>query len=290
MIGHVASAHEASGRVVLRFTSGAGAADAAFEAAARIAEAFQSEIEGLFVEERQLVDLTAYGFVKETSLTGTMTRPISVAEIEREFRSACHGMRQRLERLGRQIDTRVITTITRDDPLPALARTCAAAGPWNVVVLGEPFRARSGLMLGEILASVRDATGLVTVGPRSMRTKGPVVAAIENTDRMSGIVRTAERLASANGGRNGGVIALLIADDFHHLSWLETQARLAFSGGQPPQFFAAPPTRGEPGVAAEAIRQLKAGFVVAQFGGMAVPYDDLSPLSTALECPLFLLR
>lgn len=290
MIGHVASAHEGSGRVVLRMTSGAAASEAAFEAAARIAQAFQSEIEGLFVEERQLVDLTAYGFVKETSLTGMLTRPISITEIEREFKTVCHAMQRRLDRLGREIETRILTTIVRDDPIPALAHACAAAGPWNVIVLGEPFRPRGGMMLGEILANVRDATGLVTVGPKARRSTGKVVAVIEDPDRMTGLIRTAERLAATAAGREGEVIALLVADDFNHLQLLEAQARLAFSGERAPQMVAASPTRGEPGVAAEAIRQLKAGFVVAQYGRVAVPYDDLRPLSAVLECPLFLVR
>ena len=145
-------------------------------------------------------------------------------------------------------------------------------------------------MLGEILASVRDATGLVTVGPKSTRSKGKVVAVIEDADRMMGLVRTAERLAATEAGNGPGVIALLVADDVEHLQWLEAQARLAFTGAQSPQIVVAPSTRGEPGVAAEAIRQLKAGFVVAQYGRTAVPYDDLRPLSLALECPLFLVR
>ena len=35
----------------------------------RIARAFQSEIESLFVEDEQLFDCAAYGFVREVSLT-----------------------------------------------------------------------------------------------------------------------------------------------------------------------------------------------------------------------------
>ena len=36
----------------------------------RIARAFQSEIESVFVEDEQLFDCAAYGFVREVSLTG----------------------------------------------------------------------------------------------------------------------------------------------------------------------------------------------------------------------------
>ncbi|MEQ8822926.1 MAG: hypothetical protein RIC14_00980 [Filomicrobium sp.] len=290
MIGHVASTHEGSGRVVLCLRAGRPASDAAFDAAARIAKAFQSDIEGLFVEERQLLDLTAYGFVKETSLSGGITRPISTPDIERQFEAACRAMHQRLKEIGGRLETRVLASTVRSDPVPALAQTCAAAGPWNVIVRGEAFQPQDGLALGEILASVRDCTGLVTVGPKAGQREGRIVAAIEDPERMTGLVRTAERLAAGEPESAAGVTALLIGDDHQHLQWLDEQARLAFPAGQVPRIVAAPPTRGEPGVAAEAIRQLGPGFVVAQYGGVTVPYDDLSALTVGLECPLFLVR
>ena len=69
MIAHVAETGEDRGRVVLQLGSGHPSA-IALEAAVRIARAFQSEIESLFVEDEQLFDCAAYGFVREVSLTG----------------------------------------------------------------------------------------------------------------------------------------------------------------------------------------------------------------------------
>ena len=54
MIAHVAQAGEDRGRVVLHLQSGHPSA-IALEAAVRIARAFQSEIESLFVEDEQLL-------------------------------------------------------------------------------------------------------------------------------------------------------------------------------------------------------------------------------------------
>ena len=69
MIAHVAQAGEDRGRVVLQLGSGHPSA-IALEAAVRIARAFQSEIETVFVQDEQLMDCADFGFVREISLTG----------------------------------------------------------------------------------------------------------------------------------------------------------------------------------------------------------------------------
>ena len=46
----------------------------ALEAALRVARAFGSEIESLFVEDEQLFDCAAYGFAREVSLSGRQSR------------------------------------------------------------------------------------------------------------------------------------------------------------------------------------------------------------------------
>jgi hypothetical protein len=289
MIGHVASTGEARGRVVLRLSCGLPAHDAALEAAARIARAFDSEIEGLFVEDRQLFDLSGYSFAREISLTGRVSRALSAKDIEQELQAAFFSIRRRMEAAAKRYNMRVYTTRVRDEPMEALARACASAGPWNVIVMGEPFAPHDGRLLGEILARVRDATGLVTIGPRTRRTSGPVVVAVEDPEHVVSMMRTAERLVGGDAGRRE-VLVMLIADDPDALHWLEGQTRLLLAHQSPPQFILAPPAHGEPATVAETIRRAKAGFVVARFGGLTVPADDLRPLASALESPLFLVR
>ena len=76
MIAHVAETGENQGRVVLHLGS-VHPSTIALEAAVRIAQAFQSEIESLFVEDEQLFDCAAYGFVREVSLSGRHSRAVS---------------------------------------------------------------------------------------------------------------------------------------------------------------------------------------------------------------------
>jgi hypothetical protein len=69
MIAHVAQSGEDRGRVVIQIRSRHPSA-VAMQAAVQIARAFGSDLESLFVEDEQLFDCAAYGFVREISLSG----------------------------------------------------------------------------------------------------------------------------------------------------------------------------------------------------------------------------
>lgn len=287
MIAHVAEAAEARGRVVLQLRT-ANPSAVAIEAALRVAQAFQSGIETLFVEDLQVFDLASFPFAREISLTGRRSRALSPADLEREFRLAFSSIQRRIAALARAAEIPIRQRIVRDDPITALAATCAECGPWNVVALAEPFGVASSATLRLVFESVTDATGLVIVGPQARRTSGPVIVAVEEVDRLPSMVRAAERLASVTGG---SLVILLIAEDEERLHWMEGQARLLLGERTDAQILRAESTRGAAEVVAEALRRLKGGFVISQFGGLVVPADhDLKALAAALECPLLLVR
>src|SRR5690606_24872407 len=100
MIAHVADAAEARGRVVLQLRT-ANPNAVAIEAALRVAQAFQSGIETLFVEDLQVFDLASFPFAREISLTGRRSRAISSREIEQEFRLAFASLQRRIEALAK---------------------------------------------------------------------------------------------------------------------------------------------------------------------------------------------
>ena len=105
----------------------------ALEAAVRIARAFQSEIESLFVEDAQLFDCAAYGFVREVSLTGRQRRVMSAAGMTRDLRLAAQAARRQLEALARRAEVPLRSRVVRDEPLRALVdrlRRVRARGTW----------------------------------------------------------------------------------------------------------------------------------------------------------------
>jgi hypothetical protein len=287
MIAHVAQAGEARGRVVLQLCSG-NASSLAIEAAICVAQAFQAEIESLFVEDQQLFELASFPFAREISRTGRRSRAISTSDIEREMKLVFAALQRRIEAMARAADVPIRQRVVRDVPVKALAEACAECGPWNVVALAEPFAPSACHSLQQLLATVSDTTGLVVVGPKAQRTTGPVIAAVEDVERLSAMMHAAERLATV---ARGDIIVFLIAEGEEHLHWMEGQVRLLLGERANVRVALAEIAHGASAVVAEALRRQKGGFVISQFGGLVVPSEgDLKPLAAALECPLFLVR
>jgi len=287
MIMHVAEAGEQRGRVVLHITSGH-PSDVAMEAAVRIAQAFHSEIESLFVEDLQLYDMASYPFAREISLTGT-PRAISREAIERDLRLAARALRRRVEALALAANVPLRSArVVRDDPVQALAKACAEDGPWNVVALADVLAPGQGARLCELFANVGGYTGLMLVGPKARRTRGPVIAVIESPDHLQPMLRAAERMAGVTGGE---VMVLLLSESRSGGQWLDEQVRLALGDHAKVNLLAYRIDHGAPAALAEIIRRLEAGFLIGHFGGILVPaHGDLRDLVAALECPLFLMR
>src|SRR5262245_1888082 len=168
---HVAEAGEARGRVVVQLCSSQ-ANPVAIEAAVWLARAFQSEIESLYVENQDLIELARYPFAREVSLTGRNKRALSCEDIERQFRFASAAFHNAIETRARAAEVQVKLRVVRDEPVKALRMLCAELGPWNAVALAEPFTSPHCPSLRALLDTVYDATGLLIVGPEARRTSG----------------------------------------------------------------------------------------------------------------------
>jgi hypothetical protein len=287
MIAHVAQTGEDRGRVVLELRSGR-PNTIALEAAIRIARAFESEIDGIFIEDEQLIDCAAYTFASEISLSGRERRRVSTHGIERDLRLAGQLALRQITALARQENVPLRARVVRDEPLRALSIACAERGPWNVVVLAEPFGAAHASHLKQLLVEIAGTTALVLVGPKARRLTGPIVAAVEDTERLGDLLHVAERLAALDGTE---ILLLLVAPDEDRAHNMEGSVRLALEAREGVRIAIAELTRGAAAVVAETLRRLNAGFVVAQFGGAVVPEEgDLRPLVTVLESPLLLIR
>ncbi len=287
MIMHVAEAGERRGRVVLHIASGH-PNPVAIEAAVRIAQAFNSEIESLFVEDLQLYDLASYPFAREISLSGARSRPLSRDDIEKEMRLCGQSLQRRVESLARAADVPLRAKVVRDDPVHALAKACAEDGPWNVVALADTLAPGQGARLSELFNTVAGTTGLMLVGPKARRTRGPIIAVVETPEHLQPLMRAGERMASVLGGE---MLLMLLSDSQSGDDWLDGQVRLALGEQSRARLLHCRTDQGAPAALAEVIRRLNSGFVIGHFGGLLVPADgDLRDLVAALECPLFLMR
>lgn len=287
MIMHVAEAGERRGRVVLHIASGHPNA-IAIEAAVRIAQAFNSEIESLFVEDLQLYDLASYPFAREISLSSARSRTISRDDIEKEMRLCGQSLQRRVETLARAAEVPLRAKVVRDDPVQALAKACAEDGPWNVVALADALPPGQGARLCELFNTVAGTTGLMLVGPKARRTRGPIIAVVETPEHLQPMLRAGERMARVLGG---DVMLMLVSDSQSADEWLDGQVRLALGEQSRMRLLHYRADQSAPAALAEVIRRLNGGFVIGHFGGLLVPADgDLRDLVAALECPLFLMR
>ena len=287
MIAHVAQTGEDRGRVVLHLKSGRPNA-IALEAAVRVAQAFGSDLESIFVEDEQLFDCAAYGFVREVSFSGTRSRAMSLDGVMRDLHLAAQGARRQVEAIARRAEVPLRCRVVRDEPLRALSIACAETGPWNVVALGEPFTGGTGATLRQVLTEVAGSTGLIAVGPKAQRVTGAIVVALEDIAQLPDMLRAAERLAALDGAE---IVLLLVATDEERLLQMDGEARLVVEAREGVRIQWAAVARGEAAVIAETLRRLKGGMIICQFGGLVVPdQGDLRPLASVLECPLFLVR
>ena len=287
---HVAEAGEEKGRVVLPLCSGT-ADPVAIEAAMWLARAFQSEIESIFVENEQLLELARHPFARQTSFAGKRAVCPSCEDIERHFRFASAAFHALIETRAREAEVPFRQRVVRGEPASAIAVACAHVGPWNVVALAEPFTSPECPSIKSLIETVADATGLLLVGPAARRMTGPIVLALERVEQLPAMLSAGERLSSVADQRVTGIALCLVAEDERTLVELEGQARLVLAERPGVSILPTVIPHGTPAAAAEAIRRLVPGLVIGQFGGLLVPDDgDLRPLALALECPLLLVR
>lgn len=288
MTAHVAERGEGRGRVVLRLLGTVPPSEVAIEAAIRIAKAYHSEIESVVVTDRQIFDAAGYAFAREICVSRPSQGPIAVAEIARQIELAGRALQRRVELLAGQAEVPVLARVVEDTPVGALASACQVSGPWNVVALGEVATGDWLRRLDVLFERVTGMTGVLLAGPRSRIGDGPVVAVIEDIERLTGMLRAAERIARVT---ESEIVVAVVAETRAMQAWIEDHIRLAT--GIAPETPVV--TLGRPGggvaVAAEALRRLGAGFVIAEHGGILVPRDgDAGALLAAMESPLLVVR
>jgi hypothetical protein len=291
MIAHVAAAGERRGRVVLWLGGSGEASSFAIEAAMALGQAFQAEVESLYVEDKQLFDLAEFPFARVIGSAGEGWKPLPQEELEREMRFTAAALHRQVAEAGLAASVPCHARVVRDEPLRAVARACAENGPWNVVIVGEPLAPGSEARLAELFERVRDSTGAVIAGPLAQRVRGPVVAVVEEFDRLGPMLKSAQRLASVTGG---DVKLALVGDRRDELAWMEGEARLLCADGDDgeiAEFESVLAANDDLAPLAAVLQRHKPGFALAQYGGRLIgPGASLRPLSSVLECPLLLVR
>ena len=285
MIIHVASADENEGRVIVQFRS-PNPNRIALRAACRIAQVFDSEIEGILIEPNEALEMAAYPFTREISLSGREVRNLDAGQVASDIRRLANTIRKQFQSMARAGHIPCRFSITQGDPVAAIANACQRSGPWNIVTVADALDGGALWQLDQLFETVANTTGIVVCGPKTRQMSGPTIIVAEDIERLPGMLKTAKRLS----GETREIILLMVAQTDTELTVLEGQMRLALGTdlGQI-KLAMSELTRGEPKVLAEVLRRLNGGFVIGRYGGLLLNNDmDAMNFLRILHCPLLL--
>lgn len=310
MTAHVAEANEARGRVILRFSAWK-PNEVAIQAAMLVANAFNSEVELLLVEDSQRMNFANFPFAKEYSLRDGQSRAISAQAVRAEMQAAFKVARRHVAAACAEHEVPVYEHVVRDDPVQALASACARRGPWNMIAIAETFAASASFSLDEVFDNVDDATGVIIAGPeartpvalesrssgrtagrrqRAMQARmpGPVVLAIEDAVHIQGMLRVGRYLAAA---LEVDVVVVIVSGTDSELTQTEAEVRLLLADDASVRLARSDTIFGEQAAVADLIRRQRGSFLIAQYGGIIAPRSrSLRPLTGSLPCPVLLVR
>jgi len=286
MIAHVAEAGEDRGRVVVRLGTPAAASKAALAAAVHVARAFQSEIEAIFIEDPEIHAAAHHDKVRLLSATGrprALTRSTLASSITHFATAATREVAECASGAGVAFNSQVV----RGDTITALSAACAERGPWNIVAFAEAITsAGRAEVLNAALTRVWGTTAFIAAGPTAVWRKGPIVAVIEDIERLTGFVRAAERLAAVT---RDEVLLLPAAGDEIAQDWLDSEIRLTLQPGARTRLLERPKLGGGAGVRSE-IELLAPRLVLARHGGLAIPAIRTEHALSHLSAPAFILH
>lgn len=287
MIDHVAEASEDRGRVIVQLGDFACSSSPAIAAAIHVALAFQSQLEGLFVENPDVYAASRLGG-REVMCHGQKTAPLSAKRLSEDADHFAVAAQRQLATAAAKSVVAFTARVSRDTPVGALQTACAQSGPWNIIVLAEPVASPDkSAQLSGIMAQVFGTTGTIATGSRAAWRKGPVIAAVEDVDRLNGMVRAAQRLAAVSGDE---VLLLPVGTDEIALDWLESEIRLTLGNAPGIRILPRPLHVEYPGVLLSALIDQQPRIVIARHGGHLIPADDAAKPLRQLGCPIFLVH
>ncbi len=285
MIAHVAEASELSGRVVLWLDPEADYPVSRLEAPVRLAAAYGAEIETVVIADASgdLTDDVPLRLIGPSGATGER----DISSYDRRFELLVTRCRRAVDDVGAAHGVRVRHSLAAGDAVDRISEMCVERGPWNIVALTRLPAAGSDTVIGALLANVGGATGFLLCGRQ--RTKEPrVVVVVEDAERLTSMLRAAERLSAPK----TPVHIVIGADTTETYAEIEAQSRLLASEIPVPVVFEeAGPTFGVPEALTEFVARLRPSLIIAVFGGSAVADGrELSRTSVVARAPILLVR
>tara|TARA_R110000824_G_scaffold118960_19_gene272692 strand:+ start:116800 stop:117681 length:882 start_codon:yes stop_codon:yes gene_type:complete len=236
--------------------------------AARVAASVDARLSGIFVEDENLLGLSALPFVQEISFSGE-TRPVDDAEMLRRLRAQARIARHVLESVAKEAHVEFSFNIARGHKLAALA---AQTGADDTLIIRAHDLHRHDVGRA-VRAATRDARADVLLAGRGVAVSGSFAANPSQDSPHLAVSSRRPMLAIDEGSSRGEAcvgfaesLALRIGAPFRRL----------FARGFASADLAA------------AARKVHAGLVIVNADALGDD-DDAARLSAAAGCPVLLL-
>ena len=257
---------------------------AALAAAVQLAAAMEAELEGLFVEDINLLRLAGLPFAREVRHTASL-EALDSLRMERALKAQAAQAREALaaaaQRAQVQWSFRVVRGQVTQEVLAAAARA-------DLVTLGKQGRSRSpGARLGSTALRVASgAPGALLLVEYGVPAGQPVLFLFDGSEGAKHALQAAARLAKASGARP---VVLLVTATPEEADRLEQQAAHLFEAmGVHPHF------RRLPGADVHTLsRALLAegdGLVVVSARSALLPEETIQKLLDRIRNPVLLIR
>jgi nucleotide-binding universal stress UspA family protein len=274
---------EAMRRILVAMDASQGSLSA-LETATALAELVQAELEGLFIEDADLLALASLPFSREVRLTGGSIQALDLAALERDLAMQAMAARRAMQRAATRRKLRWTFRSVRGSVSGELA---IAAREVDILCIGRRGQSplRSARLGNTIKAALENAPVVLVAGAAGEILAGPVAVVVGP----SGVPEAALRFASEVAGKSGHPLVVYLTGANSNV--IEEQKRNV--EGLLPEGF---PIRYRKIVASrvpeffDILRAERQGLVICGANHDDVQREWLERMVAAVGCPVLVFR
>jgi nucleotide-binding universal stress UspA family protein len=171
---------------------------AALETAAELAAAENAELEGLFVEDTTLLQLSEYPFAQEISILSPVLQQVERSSLERQLRIRAQRLQTFLSHVADRFNIRWKFRVTRGG---VHAEVLAAAENADLTILGKTGWSRgvSNKVGSTVSRMIANGRGLTLIVQHGMRFESPVQVVFTGSELSEKALDIAASLCKAKG-------------------------------------------------------------------------------------------
>jgi nucleotide-binding universal stress UspA family protein len=274
---------EAMQRILIAMDGSQGS-QSALETATALAELAHAELEGLFIEDADLLALANLPFSHEVLLTSGVIQALDLDVLERDLRMQALAARRAMQRAATR---RQLTWTFRSVRGSVFSELAAAAREVDILCIGR--RGQSPLRTARFGNMVRAALGCASIilvaGAAGMALAGPVAVVVGP----SGVTDSALRLAAEVAGKVGQPLLIYVTGtDSNAVEERRRQIEGMLPEGQPVRFRSID-TAHMP-LLFDTLRSERQGLVICGAKSEDGQFEWLERLVDSVDCPVLVFN